>query len=867
MPRIEDPDNLSQGTVTTVTVTSVTVADGTDNDAQFNAASGLPTITAGDYFEVRGAVDPTNNGLYTCTSSSGTALLGTKVAGSIGFTVAQASSDSVDFLSTNGASTEKSVYYDTYSKKVWLFKQGNMDDEGVTFQALYSFSKEEWKDDAFLIKFDFPFIAITPEQFEIQDGWSWYDDVVTPAGETGRRTREMLRTAGWEEFDPQNGSLTNKIYSGIISLGTFEATDGEGFAYFQQGSDNTDTTAPTNFVFEGPVNEGVLVYDYNFGNTSIFTNGTGTGNTYTTDIAITGNTLTRTEGSWIENGYNIGGAVTVITANTGANADADASYEITALSATVLEVTGNPGPWTSEAADSQFSSAADNRSTLNLFLRANTATLSKSFSSADLEGIGVTTLTSQAYRFPLTNSIDPKISVSDTDLNGASPYAQTFIRYFGSTPYDRQVDSATGGDERPFSIVIDAGTFSMIDLEFSDSNTATTAAGGIPASEFDGGTLYINQDNNKSLAGYTVTTASGGTIDISDTFPNTTDTGISGYLARAAFTPPTIEQIYNRVQYLLRQGTDINDNANTATADIVGKTADELLVFVGDAITASGNTTTAFPPPYNPVLGANSGVFIEGFDNNDINDVTVFDNDGQQRNFPFTASFNIDFNPNLEGDTDSKYWIFYDRTHRRTGSFQIESAAGRSANLTASAVGYLDGIQRNANSATSGTTQMNVNDYIRCSGFTNGENNGIWRITDATDLGVNDLSITVTKVDGDDPVNEGPTASVNVDEDPVDTPDAIIVDDASGTPLNGVATSDITGATFDFTGNGQGSRIPSTDTTAYPTLAVGNPADIIIRAIGLNSAQFVQSAFTITRATGQNFPVVSGLERNYNNPA
>jgi hypothetical protein len=47
--------------------------------------------------------------------------------------------------------------------------------DGVTGQCVYSFLKEEWKSDANLIKFPFPMIAITEEQFELIDSWNWGD--------------------------------------------------------------------------------------------------------------------------------------------------------------------------------------------------------------------------------------------------------------------------------------------------------------------------------------------------------------------------------------------------------------------------------------------------------------------------------------------------------------------------------------------------------------------------------------------------------------------------------------------------------------------------------------------------------------------
>ena len=42
-----------------------------------------------------------------------------------------------------------------------------IDSDGVSGQCVYSFFKEEWKNDAALIPYPFPMIAITPEQFEM----------------------------------------------------------------------------------------------------------------------------------------------------------------------------------------------------------------------------------------------------------------------------------------------------------------------------------------------------------------------------------------------------------------------------------------------------------------------------------------------------------------------------------------------------------------------------------------------------------------------------------------------------------------------------------------------------------------------------
>ncbi len=60
-------------------------------------------------------------------------------------------------------------------KLIQLNIEGNLEgenDNGVTWQALYSFVKEEWKNDDNLVKFAFPLISITTEQFEIINTWN-----------------------------------------------------------------------------------------------------------------------------------------------------------------------------------------------------------------------------------------------------------------------------------------------------------------------------------------------------------------------------------------------------------------------------------------------------------------------------------------------------------------------------------------------------------------------------------------------------------------------------------------------------------------------------------------------------------------------
>ncbi|HOW46190.1 MAG TPA: hypothetical protein P5305_01235 [Rubrivivax sp.] len=98
----------------------------------------------------------------------------------------------------------------------------------------------------------------------------------------------------------------------------------------------------------------------------------------------------------------------------------------------------------------------------------------------------------------------------------------------------------------------------------------------------------------------------------------------------------TLEQIYTKAQYLLRQSGDIDSGAGTVT----GKTADQLMYFVGDT------------------LYTTQGVFIENFDANDTNRVVFLDQNNVQRSFPYVSAGTMTFNSVLQG-AGSYYRMYY----------------------------------------------------------------------------------------------------------------------------------------------------------------------------------------------------------------
>ena len=123
-------------------------------------------------------------------------------------------------------------------------------DGGVDLQALYSFIKEQWKSESDLIKYPFPMEAITAEQFEFINGWTLTDGTESPAQQDSKK---LIRNAGYAERDA-NGTI-QKEYAGIISLGTIARSDAR--AYYAFAND----TAPTNFRYDGPVNEAIEIFN------------------------------------------------------------------------------------------------------------------------------------------------------------------------------------------------------------------------------------------------------------------------------------------------------------------------------------------------------------------------------------------------------------------------------------------------------------------------------------------------------------------------------------------------------------------------------------------------------------------------------
>lgn len=228
------------------------------------------------------------------------------------------------------------IFIDTTAKTVQLVIAGDLSNDGVTIKATYSKLKELWRTNMDYIKFPFPMIPITDEQFEIVNGWDWEDDT----------TKNLLRTGGWARVDTDG--ITQEMYAGVLSLGILGETDQ---VYYQQEVGGTTQ----NIVLTGVVNQAVKIFD--------------------------------------------------------------------------------------------LSESEDFRGYLKLFCRE----YEKTYAFSQLSDIGVTNLTYQAYRFPLSNTTDINVIADDNTVDTQLPYTGMSIEWY-ATPQSRTL-GATGTFD--FSVIID----------------------------------------------------------------------------------------------------------------------------------------------------------------------------------------------------------------------------------------------------------------------------------------------------------------------------------------------------------------------------------------------------------------------------
>jgi hypothetical protein len=239
-----------------------------------------------------------------------------------------------------------------------------------------------------------------------------------------------------------------------------------------------------------------------------------------------------------------------------------------------------------------------------------------------------------AYKVALPIAVGSDLNIEDTDINVAAnaPFTEIEVKYFGQA-FTRDIDSATS---RNFGIVIDVGTNSGVDGSAPGGASVLTSAGSaMTVNEFAGGVLTIYEGTDKNLT-FPIVSNTATTITVTGTIAS--GSNLSFTAQRATPVSATLAEIYTKIQYLLRQNSNINGVSGTVT----GATAGLLLNFVGDSLKCG------FYTPTNP-NGGGTGVLVQGIRAADLNSIVFWDNTGTSREYPYASAGNLNFSANLVG--------------------------------------------------------------------------------------------------------------------------------------------------------------------------------------------------------------------------
>jgi len=292
----------------------------------------------------------------------------------------------------------------------------------------------------------------------------------------------------------------------------------------------------------------------------------------------------------------------------------------------------------------------------------------KKYKDSVLADTGKTATGANLVNLLLANETDLDILVADASIT-ASPYSEINVKYF-ATAFAKDIDLI--GTPRSSGIVIDVGTHSGTDGAGAAAAVAmTTAAAGITIATYLGGTLRIHNGAAKGL--YTISATGGSATSV----PLTTGllgaaSGASFTLQRATPVAATLQQIYTKIQFQLRQNSNINALASAGA--VTGKTASILLNFVGSALKAG------FFAPTNP-NGGGTGVTLQGYASTDVNSFTSYDNGAATRDYPYAAAGTINFNTPLVGASSSYRLMFTappgaGNDYGESGAITVNNVAG-----------------------------------------------------------------------------------------------------------------------------------------------------------------------------------------------
>ena len=222
--------------------------------------------------------------------------------------------------------------------------------------------------------------------------------------------------------------------------------------------------------------------------------------------------------------------------------------------------------------------------------------------------------------FTFTDEVNEGILVYQNGSLDKRSYFKAFVREYGkkykSSTLADTGQSATGA----YTVNVLLSNEDDLKIQTTDGNMTSAPYSGITVT-------YYGTDQNKTI-------------------------GAGSYPFRVVVNGnnATLEQIYTKCQYLLRQDSDIDAGAGTVN----GKTASELCYFVGDTLVTT------------------QGVFIENIQANDLNRIELYDYNNVKRTYPYSAAGTLSFNSPLTSGGTGYYRMYFADTV--TGDYGTASA-------------------------------------------------------------------------------------------------------------------------------------------------------------------------------------------------
>lgn len=326
------------------------------------------------------------------------------------------------------------------------------------------------------------------------------------------------------------------------------------------------------------------------------------------------------------------------------NADAKANFQFQGAINEGIQIFGTTAFGDAQAGSFDYTDGGDS---LKIFCREQ----GKLYASSNNTAIGASTLTYITYRFPLTNSTDLNIAAYATDAAIASaPTVSTTSWSSGVLTINTSAaHNFTAGVRVRITGASPAAYNGIYTVATAPSGTSfTVAKAGDPGTWVSGTLTSIYS---------AITVEYFGTNQLFDVDGQAPDEPFRYIITDASGDASTAE-IYQKIQYQLRQNSDIDTGAGT----VIGSTADALLSFVGSTLVGS------------------NGTYISGLNSNFLNSVEYYDINGVKRVYPFIASGTITFGANA-GTGDFKYWMFYDdltgdNDYGKTGAVIVNDSLG-----------------------------------------------------------------------------------------------------------------------------------------------------------------------------------------------